>query len=573
MYEAYFHLLKRPFAATPDPSCFFAPEPVQEVVDELVLRTESGQGICLLSAPAGTGKTLVCRRIAAEFSGRMSPLFLANANFPTRRALLQSILFELGLRYSGLEEQELRLAVYAALRKSTQAGRGAVLIVDEAHLLNDRLLEELRLLASLAEENQPLARVILAGQPALEERLISPALEALNQRIVCQAYLDTLTRDQSVDYVKFRIEWAGGDSSTIFTPNALERIALACNGLPRCLNQLGDHVLLLAYVQELPQVTEEAVDEALRDLKQLPLNWNTPVTADPPGAVLDEGDDFRDSDVIEDAHIATAEAAPAAFRAENAERSCIEIGGPAVTDDSADDAESLADYSYLLPASQARPASAGPAVAMSEMLARQRREVVPAADRLIMDTRGFDEEPVADKYAALDRRLPRFSRTFEDAAVPESWLPPRHAVVPAAPRPPAVPTSIDDDPDLIVQVIEEPQPDQSIEARLGAEILDACLEVQTAMGHWREPATSYVSSIDAAHGPVDAIEGEPAAVSHTDFDVIEPEATAVRACGSDTLREEPAVAAPTGRYVPKPKYRHVFSTLRRRLRGGNGRRG
>ena len=53
---------------------------------------------------------------AAELSGRLSPLFLANANFPTRRALLQSILFELGLRYSGLEEQELRLAVYAALR-------------------------------------------------------------------------------------------------------------------------------------------------------------------------------------------------------------------------------------------------------------------------------------------------------------------------------------------------------------------------------------------------------------------------------------------------------------------------
>src|SRR5258708_5992306 len=233
MYEAYFHLLKRPFAATCDPSCFFAPEPIQELVDELVLRAESGQGICVLSAPAGTGKTLICRRVAAGLSGRLSPLFLANANFPTRRALLPSLLFELGLRYSGLQGQELRLAVYAALRKLTQSGRGAVLIVDEAHLLNDRLLEELRLLASLAEQDQPLARVILAGQPALEERLVSPALEALNQRIICQAYLDPLTREQSIGYAKFRVEWAGGDSAKIFTPKALERIALramACRG-------------------------------------------------------------------------------------------------------------------------------------------------------------------------------------------------------------------------------------------------------------------------------------------------------------------------------------------------------
>jgi type II secretory pathway predicted ATPase ExeA len=621
MYEAYFHLLKRPFAATPDPSCFFAPEPIQEVVDELVLRAESGQGICLLSAPAGTGKTLVCRRIAAELSGRLSPLFLANANFPTRRALLQSLLFELGLRYSGLEEQELRLAVYAALRKSTQMGRGAVLIVDEAHLLNDRLLEELRLLASLAEEDQPLARVILAGQPALEERLVSPALEALNQRTVCQAYLDSLTREQSIDYVKFRIEWAGGDSTRIFTPKALERIALARNGLPRCLNQLGDHVLLLAYVQELPKVTEEAVDEALRDLKQLPLNWNTPVTADSPDAVREESDAFHDGNVVDDAHLSAADGAQASFRAENAERASFEIGGPTDADDSADDAEALADYSYLLPASQARPACGAPTVAMSELLASQRREVVPAAEPPMMDTRGFAEEPVADKYASIDRRLRRFSRTFEDAAVPESWLPPRHTVVPAAPRPPAAQTSSDDEPDLIEHVTEEPRPDQmidrmlpwldaaretdlnsvetagdavarsnasditspasvkdacperqSIEARLGAGILDTCLEVQAAIGQWREPATNYLTTFDVAHGPVDAIEGEPVAGSNVDYDVIEPEAIDLATRGTDEIREESAAAARTGRYVPKPKYRHVFSTLRRRLGGGNSRR-
>ncbi|MGE5191501.1 MAG: ExeA family protein, partial [Deltaproteobacteria bacterium] len=137
MYEAYFQLQKRPFSATPDPSCFFAPEPIQELFDELVLRAESGQGIGILTAHAGTGKTLVCRRIAAELGGRFTPIFLANANFPTRRALLQSILFELKKRFSGLEEQELRLAVYASLKELTLAGRGVVLIVDEAHLLNE----------------------------------------------------------------------------------------------------------------------------------------------------------------------------------------------------------------------------------------------------------------------------------------------------------------------------------------------------------------------------------------------------------------------------------------------------
>src|SRR5436189_4485749 len=138
MYEAYFNLQRRPFTSTPDPSCFFAPESIQEVFDELILRAESGQGVGILTAPAGTGKTLLCRRLASELATRWTPLFLANANFPTRRALLQSMLFELGKPYSRLEEQELRLSIYASLRELTQAGRGAVLIVDEAHLRSDR---------------------------------------------------------------------------------------------------------------------------------------------------------------------------------------------------------------------------------------------------------------------------------------------------------------------------------------------------------------------------------------------------------------------------------------------------
>jgi type II secretory pathway predicted ATPase ExeA len=89
MYEAYFNLQKRPFSTTPDPSCFFAPESIQELFDELMLRAESGQGIGILTAQAGTGKTLLCRRLVSELAGQWTPVFLANAQFPTRRALLQ----------------------------------------------------------------------------------------------------------------------------------------------------------------------------------------------------------------------------------------------------------------------------------------------------------------------------------------------------------------------------------------------------------------------------------------------------------------------------------------------------
>jgi DNA-binding transcriptional ArsR family regulator len=91
MYEAYYHLHRRPFSTTPDPTCFFAPDPIQELFDELILRAESGQGIGILTAAAGTGKSLLCRKIAADLAGRFTPVFLANANFPTRRALFERL--------------------------------------------------------------------------------------------------------------------------------------------------------------------------------------------------------------------------------------------------------------------------------------------------------------------------------------------------------------------------------------------------------------------------------------------------------------------------------------------------
>ncbi len=274
MYEAFFQLQRRPFSTTPDASCFYAADSIQESLAELMHRIEHGQGIGILTAPAGTGKTLLFRRLAAQLQGRYTTAFLGTARFSTRRALLQAILYELGQRYTGLDEQELRLELVSALRQLAVAGRGGLLIVDEAHLLSDRLLEEVRAAADLSDKGQPLLRVVLSGQSSLEERLTTPEFEALNQRVACHVFLEPYTRQQTLEYISYRLAWGGRNVNQIFNDDALARIARACNGLPRCINQLCDHCLLLAFVAESPHVTLELVDEALVDLKQLPLHWS-----------------------------------------------------------------------------------------------------------------------------------------------------------------------------------------------------------------------------------------------------------------------------------------------------------
>ena len=281
MYEAFFGLKRRPFAATPDPQCFLASGTIQAALDEVVVCVEQGQGIAVVSAPAGIGKTLFCERLRSELGERFESVLLRHASFLTRRALLQTIHCELKHSYRQQDEQELRLELSPAIRALRPQREALVLICDEAHQLSEELLEELRILSDLAEHGRPLVRLVLVGQLGLEETLALSSLEALSQRIRAHVCLETLTRAGSLDYIDYRLTWAGGRTDEIFTPEALELVSRAADGVPRCLNQLCDHALLLAYVAEQQPVPAEMIREALQDLRQLPLHWNESSLTEP----------------------------------------------------------------------------------------------------------------------------------------------------------------------------------------------------------------------------------------------------------------------------------------------------
>ncbi len=274
MYQSQFGLSRRPFSSTPDPTCVVPVGGMPEALSELEHCAQDGQGIGILTAPPGLGKTILCRKLAEALRERFAVVFLPNANFPTRRSLLQAVLYEMGHPYLRLGEQELRLEFTTAVRDLHPDREGLVLIVDEAHLLHQRLLEELRTATHLVHEGEMLVRLILCGQLELEERLVRKDLAAINQRIVCHSTLCSLSLAESQEYLQQRIEWAGGSLESILEPEAVRMICQASDGNPRCLNQLCDHGLLLASANQEPRVTPRHVSEALEELQQLPLHWN-----------------------------------------------------------------------------------------------------------------------------------------------------------------------------------------------------------------------------------------------------------------------------------------------------------
>jgi general secretion pathway protein A len=274
MYESYFHLTHRPFAAPPAAERYIPTESLEQSRTTLVRVVERAEGPGLVIGSAGTGKSLLCQLLAQHFRGKFAVATLAAARLSTRRALLQNILFELKLPYRDMDESELRLSLIDHLEPRDSGLSGLLLLVDEAHTLPLRLLEEVRLITNLVRDGEPLVRLILAGGMQLEERLASPKLESFQQRIAARCYLHPMGRDETIYYVQEQLKRAGAPAEGLFTADALRAIHTASDGVPRLVNQLCDHALMLAALGGHTQLDAAGINEAWADLQQLPAPWH-----------------------------------------------------------------------------------------------------------------------------------------------------------------------------------------------------------------------------------------------------------------------------------------------------------
>ncbi len=296
MYEKFFEFTARPFLPAARADRCHSARMMQCARQTLTRSIERGEGPGLLIGPPGTGKTLLCQVLAEEFADRLAVVQLASGRLATRAALLQAILYELGLPYRGMDEGELRLALVDFLEPREGGEAGMLLLVDEAQTLPLRLLEEIRLITNLVRDGQPRVRVVLAGSPQLEERFASPKLNAFAQRLAARCYLDALDSQETADYVRAEITAVGGDPAQLMDDETLRSIYRASDGIPRLINQVCDHALMLASLGDSRFLSSDAIEEAWADLQQLPTPWSAGAREATEGGVIEFGqlDDVAD---------------------------------------------------------------------------------------------------------------------------------------------------------------------------------------------------------------------------------------------------------------------------------------
>ncbi len=274
MYEEFFEFHSRPFAIAPLAKNYFPAASIENARRTLERVIERSEGPGLVIGPPGTGKTLLCQLLAEKFNGPFKVVLLSCGRLKSCQALLQAVHYELKLPYRGLDEGELRLSLVDYLEPTPDGPEGLLLLVDEAHTLPWRLLDEIRLITNLVRDGRPRVQAVLAGGPSLEERFASPKLASFAQRVAGRCYLEHFDRAETSAYVRAQIAAAGGDPAVMVDDETLRSVFRATDGIPRLINQVCDHALVLAALGGHTRLSSEAIDEAWADLQQLPLPWS-----------------------------------------------------------------------------------------------------------------------------------------------------------------------------------------------------------------------------------------------------------------------------------------------------------
>ncbi|MCC6417212.1 MAG: AAA family ATPase [Gemmataceae bacterium] len=266
MYEAFYGLKDRPFNLTPDPRYLYLSQKHKEAFAHLLYGIKNRSGFVMVSGEIGTGKTTICRTLVGRLDDNTEVAFIFN---PCLSAvdLLRKINEEFGISTQADSVKGLIDELNSHLLDRFAEGKNCVLIIDEAQDLDPAVLEQIRLLSNLETEREKLLQIILIGQPELVTMLSLPELRQLNQRVTARYHLRELDRQETGQYIAYRLRVAGARKRLQFTPTAIREVYRASAGTPRVINAVCDRALLVGYTQESREITSAMVRRAAREVR------------------------------------------------------------------------------------------------------------------------------------------------------------------------------------------------------------------------------------------------------------------------------------------------------------------
>ena len=266
-YLAHFKLNEPPFGLTPDPEFVYWSKQHARAKAYMDSTIWLADGFVVITGEIGSGKTTLLQSFLNELEDDVVYAVVSQTQL-TPTEFLQAALTEFGFKPFKKHKVELLDMLNMFLIAQYSTGKKVLLIVDEAQNLSKKVLEEIRLLSGIETHKEKVLRIILAGQPELKDKLESPKLKQLLQRVRLRFHVESLNRREMREYIEHRLSIAGRQDAGPFTENSFPKIFLYSGGIPRLINTLCDTAMLCAFAVEKTSIDDNDVMTAVEEL-----NW------------------------------------------------------------------------------------------------------------------------------------------------------------------------------------------------------------------------------------------------------------------------------------------------------------
>ena len=268
-YIEFYNLKEQPFSISVDNRFYYNSTQHAEALIRLKYAAEERKGFAILVGELGTGKTTLARRMLDELDegSYESALLIVIHSSVTSEWLLRKIAMQLGVEKPADGKTELLTQLYNRLVEIYDKGKKAVVLIDEAQMLqNKEVMEEVRGILNIELDGHKLITFIFFGLTELDKYLALD--EPLKQRVAVRFELRSFIPSATEEYIKFRLQKAGAKRE-LFTKDAMIAVHEYTDGVPRLINTLCDNALLEGFLRKRDRIDAEMIREVATDLKMV----------------------------------------------------------------------------------------------------------------------------------------------------------------------------------------------------------------------------------------------------------------------------------------------------------------
>ncbi len=268
MYLAHYSLKEQPFQINMDPKFIWFGERHKDILTVLKYAAVDNEGFLLITGDVGTGKTTLVNALLQRFDKNTVTANITNPRMEPRD-FLNFVAHEFNIHMKSGYKGDSLTPFRPFLNDCDAENKNVVLIIDEAHRLDQTLLNQIRRLSNIEGRNKKLFNMVFVGQDAFIDLISKKKNRDLKQRITFSYHLNPLKGAEICEYIFHRLHVAGSVKS-IFTASAIGEIYAVSKGCPRLVNMVCDHALWAGYHKGVNKIDGKIIKECV---DKLPL-WN-----------------------------------------------------------------------------------------------------------------------------------------------------------------------------------------------------------------------------------------------------------------------------------------------------------